>query len=73
MAWLLVQQTALSLGLADPPELPKILNDPVEVERYDADRVILASGIEPGELVIVDGVQFLREQQKVAISKGAVQ
>ncbi len=46
---------------------------PVEVERYDADRVILASGIEPGETVIVDGVQFLREQQKVAISKGAAQ
>jgi membrane fusion protein, multidrug efflux system len=45
----------------------------VKVERYDADRVILASGIEPGELVIVDGVQFLREQEKVAISKGAAQ
>ena len=46
---------------------------PVVVERYDADRVILASGIEPGEFVIVDGVQFLRENQKVAISKGAAQ
>jgi RND family efflux transporter MFP subunit len=46
---------------------------PVQVERYDADRVILASGIEPNELVVVDGVQFLRDQQKVTISKGAVQ
>lgn len=46
---------------------------PVKIERYDADRVVLTSGIEPGELVIVDGVQFLRENQKVAILKGAAQ
>lgn len=46
---------------------------PVTIERYDADRVVLRSGIEPGELVIVDGVQFLRENQKVDVLKGAAQ
>lgn len=46
---------------------------PVEIERYDATKVVLASGIEPKTLVVVDGGQFLRERQTVSISQEASQ
>ncbi|MGE6738756.1 efflux RND transporter periplasmic adaptor subunit [Allorhizobium pseudoryzae] len=46
---------------------------PITIERYDAAKVIVESGLEPGELVVVDGGQFLRDQQKVSISQEATQ
>lgn len=46
---------------------------PVEIERYDATNVVLASGIAPKTLVVVDGGQFLRDRQTVSISQEASQ
>lgn len=46
---------------------------PVTIERYDASKVVLADGLKPGELVVVDGGQFLRENQPVSYSQEATQ
>lgn len=40
----------------------------IAVERYDASRVVLANGLTSGELIVVDGGQFLRENQPVSYS-----
>jgi hypothetical protein len=40
---------------------------PVEIARFDQARVIVASGIEPGENVVTAGVQALRPGQKVRL------
>jgi membrane fusion protein, multidrug efflux system len=45
----------------------------VTVERYDASKVVLSDGLKPGELVVVDGGQFLRENQPVSYSQEATQ
>lgn len=42
---------------------------PVTIERYDASRVVLSGGLEPGELIVVDGGQFLRENHPVSYSE----
>lgn len=44
---------------------------PIQVERYDTTKIVLAGGLKPGDLVVVDGAQFLREQQKVSYDTGA--
>lgn len=38
----------------------------VSVERYDASRVVLSGGLKPGDLVVVEGNQFLRDHQQVS-------
>ena len=40
---------------------------PIDVERYDLARVIVAQGLEPGDVVVTAGVQALRPGQKVRL------
>jgi RND family efflux transporter MFP subunit len=40
---------------------------PIEVERYDLARVIVAQGLEPGDVVVTAGVQALRPGEKVRL------
>lgn len=42
----------------------------VEVLRYDADRIIVASGLDAGDQVVIEGTQFLHENQKVKAVQG---
>ena len=40
----------------------------IDVQRYDLDRVVVAHGLHPGEMVVTAGVQALRPGQKVQVS-----
>ena len=40
---------------------------PIAVERYDLARVVVGSGLKPGDVVVVAGVQTLRPGQKVRL------
>jgi len=40
---------------------------PVEIESYGTDDVVISSGLEPGDRVVVSGTQFLSPQQKVEV------
>ncbi|HLP69826.1 MAG TPA: efflux RND transporter periplasmic adaptor subunit [Rhizobium sp.] len=42
---------------------------PVVIERYDASRVVLTGGLQAGELIVVEGGQFLRENQLVSYTE----
>ncbi len=42
---------------------------PVIIERYDASRVVLSGGLQAGELIVVEGGQFLRENQLVSYTE----
>ena len=39
----------------------------IEVSRYDLDRVVVAHGLHPDEMVVTAGVQALRPGQKVQV------
>lgn len=39
---------------------------PVAIVRYEKERIVVGEGLNPGETVVVDGVKFLRDGQKVA-------
>jgi RND family efflux transporter MFP subunit len=45
----------------------------VKVLRYDADSVVLADGLEKGDLVVIAGVNSLADEQKVSLHKVAAQ
>lgn len=51
------------------PETKTARMKPVVIERYDASKVVLADGLQNGELIVVDGGQFLRENQSVSYSE----
>lgn len=61
-----------AVWVVDPKTMTTTLRE-LSVDRYDTSRVVLAGGLKPGELFVVDGAQFLREQQKVAFAEGAAQ
>lgn len=42
---------------------------PVIIERHDASRVVLSGGLQAGELIVVEGGQFLRENQSVSYTE----
>jgi RND family efflux transporter MFP subunit len=42
---------------------------PVTISRYIRDRIVVADGLQPGELVVSAGVQMLRPGQKVEIAE----
>lgn len=44
---------------------------PVEVARFESDRVVVSSGLEKGEVVVTAGVNRLREGQHVRLIEGA--
>jgi multidrug efflux pump subunit AcrA (membrane-fusion protein) len=43
----------------------------IDVERFDAARVIVASGLAPGDIVATSGVQALRPGQQVRLLEAA--
>jgi RND family efflux transporter MFP subunit len=45
----------------------------VVVDRYEADRVIIAGGLDKGDIVVTAGVNRLRDNQKVRLVTGVVQ
>lgn len=53
------------------PATATVSMKPVEIERYDATRVVLRSGLAPGDLVVSAGGQFLRDKQKVSFTQAA--
>lgn len=53
------------------PATSTVSMKPVDIERYDATKVVLRSGLTPGDLVVAAGGQFLRDKQKVAFSQSA--
>lgn len=61
-----------AVWVVDPKTMTTTLRE-LAVDRYDTSRVVLASGLKPGELFVVDGAQFLREKQKVAFAEGTAQ
>ena len=46
---------------------------PVEVSRYETDRVIIAAGLVKGDVVVTAGVNRLRENETVRVAEGAWQ
>jgi len=44
---------------------------PVTVARYEAETVIIASGVAKGDMVITAGINTLREGQKVRLAAAA--
>lgn len=44
----------------------------VTVERYETDKVVIAAGLEPGDVVVTAGVNRLREGQNVRLAEGGV-
>lgn len=51
----------------------KVKKRPVKVLRYDADSIVLADGLEKGDLLVIAGVNSLSEGQKVSLQKVAAQ
>jgi hypothetical protein len=45
----------------------------INVDRYETGKVIVAKGLQQGEIVVTTGIQFLRPNQRVTISEGANQ
>jgi RND family efflux transporter MFP subunit len=43
---------------------------PITVDRYETGKVIVRNGLEPGEIVVTAGAQFLRPNQTVEIAEG---
>jgi membrane fusion protein, multidrug efflux system len=41
---------------------------PIVIDAYLKDRIIVASGLDTGDVVVTAGVQYLRPQQKVALA-----
>lgn len=46
---------------------------PITVDRYETGKVVVAKGLEQGEIVVTIATQFLRPNQRVTISEGANQ
>lgn len=61
-----------AVWVVDPASMQTQLR-PVTVLRYDSAQVVLADGLKPGEIFVVDGGQFLRDQEKVAFTGEVVQ
>jgi membrane fusion protein, multidrug efflux system len=44
---------------------------PISVENYETGKVVVREGLEPGEVIVTAGAQFLRPRQVVAFTEGA--
>lgn len=53
------------------PKTETVSTRPVQVARFDQNRVIVAGGLKDGEIVVTAGVQALRPGQKVRLLKAA--
>jgi RND family efflux transporter MFP subunit len=49
------------------PKASTVSLHPVDVERFDLARVVIAQGLEPGDVVVTAGVQALRPGEKVRL------
>jgi hypothetical protein len=49
------------------PESSTVTKRGIEVLRYDPGTVVVAGGVEPGEIVVTAGVQALHPGQKVRL------
>lgn len=49
------------------PAVSTVSLHPIDVERYDLARVVVAQGLEPGDVVVTAGVQALRPGEKVRL------
>ena len=54
------------------PATSSVALRPVVVSRYEADRVIIAEGLNKGDIVVTAGVNRLREGQKVRLAQSAI-
>jgi RND family efflux transporter MFP subunit len=46
---------------------------PITIDRYETGKIVVAKGLEQGEIVVTTGIQFLRPNQTVAVSDAAKQ
>lgn len=75
-ARVVIPWSALSSGNGQPavwtvdPETKAVSLRPITIEGYETGKVIVRKGLEPGEVVVTGGVQFLRPQQIVAFAEG---
>lgn len=53
------------------PTASTVALKPIAVARYETDRVVLASGLSKGDVVVTAGVNLLREGQRVRLAEAA--
>jgi RND family efflux transporter MFP subunit len=53
------------------PQTRAVTLRPITVDRYETGKVVIAKGLQQGEIVVTSGTQFLRPNQTVAISTTA--
>jgi RND family efflux transporter MFP subunit len=63
----LVRQGAQSAVWIVDPKTQTVSPRPIDVASHDADRVVVAGGLEPGDVVVTAGVQALHSGQKVRL------
>ncbi|WP_244846231.1 efflux RND transporter periplasmic adaptor subunit [Mesorhizobium sp. L-8-3] len=69
---------ALSNGTGGPavwtvdPGTKMVSQKPIAIESYKAGKVVVREGLQPGEVVVASGTQFLRPRQVVAFAEGNV-
>lgn len=61
---------APAVWIVDPASKTVSLR-PVEVQNYESGSVVVASGLEPGDLIVTDGGKLLRPEQQVAFAEGS--
>ena len=53
------------------PQTKTVSLKPITIENYEIGKIVVREGLQPGEIVVTGGAQFLRPQQVVAFSEGA--
>jgi len=67
-----IPASALTLSDGQPavwlvaPSTKTVHTRPVRVERYSAESVVIADGLQPGDIVVTAGVQSLHQDQKIS-------
>jgi len=49
------------------PKTNTVMQRPIRVAGHDAERVVVAEGLEPGDIIVTAGVQALHSGQKVRL------
>lgn len=62
--------SATAVWVVDPKSGKTVL-EPVQVARYTDDGVVIASGLKPGDVVVLKGVNELYDQEPVAVDQPA--
>jgi RND family efflux transporter MFP subunit len=53
------------------PKTRTVSLKPIVIESYDVGQIVIRAGLQPGEVVVTGGAQFLRPRQVVAFAQGA--